>query len=486
VASSGNTKKLPVVKKRRLKPWLRWALFLSAAGIILGVIGVIGLFLVFAADPDLPRISAVGDYHPKVVTKVYASDGTTLIGEIYEERRTVVPRDKIPPVMIHAIVDAEDADFYQHSGLSYWGMFRALVDDLRPGARMRGASTLTQQLVRKLILKNATRSGMAGVKRKLQEMILAKRLETRLSKDEILYLYLNEIDFPYLRFGVEEASRFYFGKSVSDIDAGEAALLASLPKGPSEIDPWTHPERAKERQHYVLSQMVRYGHLKEADAKRFADMPFRLVKQSAPELGIAPEFVDEVKKVLRERYGAQKLATLGVTVTTTCDARIQKLAREAVEKGLVDLDGRQGYRKPLAHLKDKALDAHVRKLSKEFPSGPGREKIVEGVVTKLAKDGAEISLGVKTAWLPLPTAIDRYNPKALPPEKRFAVGDVLRVRIIDAPKDKLPILSLELGPQAAAVVIDPETREVKAIVGGYGFHPGNFNHARDGKRQPGS
>src|SRR5260370_32478671 len=150
--------------------------------------------------------------------------------------------------MIHAIVDAEDAQFYEHGGISYWGIFRALVDDLKPGAHVRGASTLTQQLVRNLILKNFSRSGVAGIKRKVQEMILAKRLESKLSKDEILYLYLNQIEFPYQRFGVEEAAQFYFGKSIAEVDAAEPRLLASLPKGRSEIGPWKHGHGAKDRQ----------------------------------------------------------------------------------------------------------------------------------------------------------------------------------------------------------------------------------------------
>ncbi|MDB4965460.1 MAG: penicillin-binding protein family, partial [Myxococcales bacterium] len=542
------TMKLRAVGGRR---WLRWLVFGALSFAVLGVVALVGLFLIFSADPELPRIDAVADYRPKVVSKVMSSDGE-VIGEIYEERRTVVPRDKIPPTMIHAIVDAEDAQFYEHGGLSYWGMFRAIVDDLKPGARIRGASTLTQQLVRNLILKNFTRSGFAGVKRKIQEMILSKRLESKLSKDEILYLYLNQIDFPYQRFGVEEASRFYFGKSVSEVDAGEAALLASLPKGPSEIDPWKHPERAKDRQRYVLSQMVRYNHLSAADAERFARMPIRLVKPAATALGTAPEFVDEVKKVLVEKFGAKRLATLGITVVTTCDARIQKLARDAVEKGLVDLDARQGYRKPLAHLKGAAIAAHQKKLTKEFPQGPSRDKIVDGVITQLiiagrtvtqesptppqelvqkrvkgrapaprregkavapaataatatkaaagaaattAKppenhehdgDGATVWVGGKEGWLPLSPAIDRYNPRGLTADRRFSVGDVIRVRILDYPKDKPALLGLELGPQAAVVVLDPLTREVKAIVGGYGYRPGGFDRALQAKRQPGS
>ena len=259
-------------------------------------------------------------------------------------------------------------------------------------------------------------------------------------------------------------------------------------------------------------------------------------------MGTAPEFVDEVKKALVEKYGAKTLPTLGMTVVTTCDARIQKLAREAVEKGLVDLDARQGYRKPLAHLKTpQQMQAHEKKLAKEFPAGPSRDKIVEGVITGAVvggevgdggrrcrrrrswrrsrcaggrrrrsararrrrrsrprrprptaaelkahdADGATVSLGATQGWLPLPAAIDRYNPKGLIADRRFAVGDVIRVRVIDYPKDKPAVLALELGPQAAVVVMDPNTREVKAIVGGYGYRPGGFDRALSGEAAAG-
>lgn len=526
-------RKKKTATSRRWRYWLGWA---SLVGLGLLLLGGAGVYYLLAADPDLPRISAVADYHPKVITRVMSEDGQ-LLGELFEERRTLVPRDQIPPVMIHAIVDAEDAQFYEHGGISYWGIFRALLDDLKPGAHLRGASTLTQQLVRNLILKDFTRSGLAGIKRKVQEMVLAKRLESKLSKDEILYLYLNQISFPYQRFGIEEASRFYFGKSVRQVNAGEAALLASLPKGPSEIDPFKHPERAKERQRYVLSQMVRYHHLKPAEAERFAREPIRLVKQSWTALGTAPEFVDEVRKALVARYGKEALATLGATVVTTCDSHIQALTRAAVEKGLVDLDTRQGYRRAEAHLKSAQMVAHIKKLARAYPSGPPRDRIVDGVITRLVvagravtadtptadkprrsrgrsspskragtptqsnpqavqqavaathahdDDGAIVSLGAKEGWLPLSPQKDRYNPKGLLANHRFAVGDVIRVRAIGYPDGKPAPLALEMGPQAAAVVIDPATRAVKALVGGYDFQRGGFDRALQARRQPGS
>ena len=315
-----------------------WLLGLGLAGAMLGASVLVGLFLYYGSDPALPTLKNIGEYQPPVVTRVLDKDGE-VIGEVYEERRTVVPRQKIPEVMVHAIVDAEDAQFFEHKGLNYWGMVRAILNNLRPGAHLQGASTITQQLVKNFLLKTNERT----IKRKVQEALLAHRLEEQLSKDEILYLYLNQIYFGHQRYGVEEAARFFFGKSISDVDAGEAALLASLPKGPEEISPLRHPERAKDRQRYVLSQMLRYSHITRVDADRYANLPIQVVRQPSS-TNIAPEFVDEVKKELIRRYGEKRIPYLGLTVRTTCDSRVQKLAREALEKNLESLDERQGYR----------------------------------------------------------------------------------------------------------------------------------------------
>ena len=492
--ASSSKQRLSFAKQPSRFRWVKRIFFVGILLALMGAGAATAVVLVYASDPDLPRIDHVGSYHPKVVTKILASGGE-LIGEVYEERRTLVPRDKIPKVMIDALVDAEDAEFYQHEGLSYWGMLRAMLHNLKPGSHKQGASTLTQQLVRNLILKSSERT----LKRKVQELILSRRIEDKLSKDEILWMYLNQIEFPYHRYGVEEAARFYFGKGVAEINAGEAALLASLPKGPSEIDPWKHPDRAKDRQRYVLSQMVRYKHLAPADAEKFASAPIQLVSSPSPYSGIAPEFVDEVKRVLGERIGQKRLATAGLVVTTTCDVKIQKLAREALEKQLQALDARQGYRKALRNLTGAARVGYLKKLGNEFPvdkypAGPPMGRVVEGVVKGRAKfpdHTLEIELGGRLGALTLPPKPDRYNPDGLPVDQRFKAGDVLRVGVIDKQEldgweGEVPILSLELGPQAALVVMDPATREVRAMVGGYGFRNGGFNHATVAKRQPGS
>lgn len=451
----------------------------------LAVTGVAALFLYYSSDPSLPTIDKIADYRPKVTTRVLASDGQ-LIGEIFEERRTVIPRERIPRVIVDAFVDAEDAQFFEHHGLNYIGMFRAVLQSLWQGRHLRGASTLTQQLVKTYVLKSSERS----LKRKVQEMYLALRLEKMLSKEEILWLYLSQIYFGHGRYGIEEAARYYFGKSVTDVHPGEAALLASLPKGPEEISPRRNAERAKLRQRYVLSQMARYHHLSDAEAVKWAEAPIQLVKEPPPQSSLAPEFVDEVDKLLTERFGADRLPYLGLNVRTTCNLDVQRAARAALEQGLQRIDERNKLRQGLRKLDIAARVAHLAELKREFPSGPPVGRGIDGVVIKVL-DGdkgsgwAMVDLGGVQGSLPLPQTGDRYNPKGLLATQRYSEGDVVRVRIGRLAKEG-PLLVLDAGPQGAAVVLDPETRQIVAMVGGYGYLRGSFNRALKAKRQPGS
>ncbi|MCS6913223.1 MAG: PBP1A family penicillin-binding protein [Myxococcales bacterium] len=488
---------------------MRWALLVGLGTTVLGALLVGGMFLYYTSDPSLPTIDRVGDYRPKVTTRVLARDGQ-LIGEIFEERRTVVPlvsRDKdergrprlvgappgttpsvvIPRLVADAFVAAEDAQFYEHPGLDTWSMVRAMLHNLRPGAHLHGASTITQQLVRTYILRSDART----LKRKVQEMYLALRLERRLSKEEILWIYLNQIYFGHGRYGVEEAARFYFGRSVNQLGLAEAALLAALPKGPEEISPRRNPQRAKDRQRYVLSQMVRYRYTTREAAQRAAERPIQIVPEPAGLAALAPEFVDEVERYLVERYTRERLPYLGLEVRTSCDLAAQRAAREALERGLDRLDERNGHLGPLRHLSPPQQGAYLKELAHAYPNGPPPGRIVEGVVQQvfdgdgLSGAGASVALGTAVGWLPLPARPGRYNPKGLLPSRRFQPGDVLRVRIASSGKDG-PVLALENGPQGALVALEPESRHVVALVGGYGFGRGQFNRALRARRQPGS
>jgi penicillin-binding protein 1A len=481
--------------KNRPRPRLiwrlvKWLLTLSLLGAALGAAGIGGLFLWYGRESALP-LRNLADYHPKQLTRVYSADNQ-LIGEIALERRTVVPYERIPKVLVNAVVAAEDAEFFHHQGLNYMGMLRAFIANLRHGGYKQGGSTITQQVVKTFLL-----SPERTLKRKVQEVILARRVEATLAKEEILYLYLNQIYYGHGRYGVEEASRFFFGKGVGSLTVGEAALIAGLPQSPERLSPLKHPEAAKERQRYVLEQMARRGYLKVEEADRIAREPIRVVRDASPALGIAPEAVDVVREELVQRYGEAKLAEMGLTVRTTIDARVQQAAREAVTRGLMNIDGRQGYRAAGGRVHG-SLEKAVAKLKKENGSLQ-KGHVVEGIVTAVddAQQELVVALGEREGVVDL-SQDGRYNPQKKAPSKRFASGDRIRVRIGEredrpAPRkgrgaagdERLP-LALELGPQAALVALDPHTRQVRAVVGGYDFHLGGFDRAIRARRQPGS
>lgn len=422
------------------------------SGLILGLIaagGVAGLVYYYISDPALPKLNTIQDYHPKVVTKVYARDGVTVLGEIFEERRTLVPFEKIPKHVIHAFLDAEDAQFYEHHGLNFIGIARATLHNIfHPTERMHGASTITQQLVKNLVF---PKNNQRPIKIKIQESYLAVKLEQlgnsdgkekKSHKDNELYIYLNHIFFGHQGhpvYGVEEAAQYYFGKSITEVNVGEAAALASFPKEPEKMA--TDPARLKQRQQYVLRRMVEMGHLAAEEAERWKETSLKLLRQTIPD--IAPEFVDEAERQLREgrfKDRPEDLAYAGLRVITTCDAELQRATRTAVEQGLQRLDGRSGFRKPLRHLTEKQLVAATKALDQHFPAEQNlTSRIIEGIVKKVY-DGDEkhqpqavVLLGKGVLGrlpLPIEKGKDRYNPDGLLPSKRFQTGDVLRVRVL--------------------------------------------------------
>jgi penicillin-binding protein 1A len=491
------------------------ALWAGVFAAFAGVAGLVFLFTFYGSDPNLPKISKLDDFHPKQVTRILDRTGSP-IGELGLEKRTVVPFTSIPKVLVNAVVAAEDADYFNHEGIDYRGMLRAFIENVLRGRTAQGGSTITQQVVKTMLL-----SPERTMRRKVQEIILARQLSQKLSKEEVLGLYLNQIYYGHGRYGCEEAARYYFGKSIREVNLAEAALLAGLPQSPERLSPRKHPEAAKTRQRYVLGQMAEHGFIDRKTAERVAAEPIRLAREPLSARGMAAEVVDSVGRFLGEREGGAGQS--GVTVQTTIDARLQELARQSLERGLEDLDARQGFRGPSGHLSDKVLERRVvaarpkkgtkgkgapakapvselqarhLELQKAHAGGLKDSQIVEGIVTRVEKDakdsrggklfvdvGANVGGGVVELGLET-----RYGKGAKPLAERFVPGDLARVRLAsERPHGEgvLP-LALELGPQAAMVVLDPQTREVLALVGGYDYRPGAFDRSQRAQRQPGS
>jgi len=493
-----SSKKLSTVTragKAGRPPWMRAARIVATVavlGLFAGVAVLVGIFSYYGSDPKLPDLSRLDTYRPKQVTRILDRTGVP-IGEMGTEKRTVVPYNAIPQILVQAVVSAEDADYFKHGGLDYRGMARAFIEDVLRGRRAQGGSTITQQVVKNLVL-----SPERTLRRKVQEIILARQLSQKLSKEEVLALYLNQIYYGHGRYGCEEAARYFFGKSVRDIDLAEAALLAGLPQSPERLSPRKHPEAAKTRQRYVLGQLAEHGYIDRATADRVAAQPIRLVREPASARGVAAEAVEIVSGVLSDKLGDQGALERGMTVTTTLDAHLQELARASLERGLEDLDGRQGFRGPSGHLTGKPLDKHHAELARAHAKGVRDSEIIEGIVTRLELDAGNPKGGRLFVDVGAPDGKEgmvdfsletRYAKGPKPLGARFKAGDLVRVRWAGdrpRPDEGGLALALELGPEAAMVVMDPATHQILALVGGYDFHAGAFDRSVRAQRQPGS
>ena len=271
------------------------------------------------------------------------------------------------------MIAAEDPSFYEHEGIDYWAHparagHQRLRGRIGPGRWGQGGSTITQQVVKPLVL-----SPEKTMRRKVQEMILARRLSQQLSKDEILTIYLNHINYGEGHYGCEEASQYFFGKSISEVDLAEAAFLAGVPQRPESHSPHKNPDSAKTRQLYVLRQMVDHGYIDRATADAVALQPIQVLPPSRTDTGHAPEAIGTVNRLLTEKFTAEVLPTLGATVKTTLDLQLQKLARESLERGLEGVDQRQGYRGPAGHLDGPKLEQYRYELALAREMGRGAD-----------------------------------------------------------------------------------------------------------------
>lgn len=463
---------------RRTRPLgLRIAAWVVGAGmvlVLLGVLVVAAVIVYYGSDPDLPRMRSVRDYRPYAVTRVVDRAGA-LLGEISAERRSVVPLERIPQLLRKAVLAAEDSAFFEHRGLDYPGMLRALIANLRAGRFVQGGSTITQQVVKTFFL-----SPERTIRRKVQEVLLAQRLENELGKREILFLYLNQIYFGHGRYGVEEASRFYFGKPVEQTSLAEGALLAGLPQGPERLSPLKHPERAKQRQAYVLRRMIKLGYVSAQVGERLIDEPIRLVRHKLKYVDSAREITDLVRADLLGQFGEQGLSKLGARIETTVDAELQLAAREAVQQGLRAFDARQGYRKALRRIPAARQRASLRRLrntQKSFaPNGA-----YLALVREVDDPGNRLRVDLGAQQVDVDLSDQRYNPGMHAATKRFAPGDLIRVKCVTAQR-----FVFDPGPQAALVALDPRSGDLVAMVGGYDYEAGEFNRATRAARPPGS
>jgi penicillin-binding protein 1A len=499
---------------------MRWLL----GGIVLIVLGAgaAGVAFYLAFLRDLPDFRTLEDYRPALTTTVLDRNGLP-IGEFYEYRRQLIPLSEVPELVIQAFLAAEDDTFYEHSGIDYLSIVRAAWANLRAGGETRqGASTITQQMVKQLLL-----SPERTYRRKIRELILARRIEERFSKEEILFLYLNQIYFGSGAYGVSEAAYTYFGKRVVDLDAAEAALLAGLPKAPSRYSPLLHPERGEERRLYVLSRMHQEGFIDDATYAASVAEPTQLQPpEERDAYQVAAYFTEEVRRSLFDRLGSDLVLRGGLTVETTLDLPLQKAAVEALAAGLENLDHRQGYRGPVRRVEPGEIAVEVARLAEENqlqpdseePSGeeesPGREaqpvelpldRPLLGVVLSVDEkgDSARVAFApeiegdvflddVKWARPADPT---RYPRDARSIGEVFAVGDVARFlckpsstapKEGEAPPETRVTLAQVPDVQGALLSFDVNGGDVLALVGGRDFEESEFNRVTQARRQPGS
>jgi penicillin-binding protein 1A len=457
--------------------FLLWGAAIAVAG-LLSIMLVVGVAMV-VAYPNLPDISDLADYKPKLPLRIYTADGQ-LMGEFGEERRNLTPIKDIPDVMKNAILAIEDNRFYQHGGVDYLGILRAGIANIGR-VKSQGASTITMQVARNVYL-----SSEKTYTRKIYEILLTYKLEHMLSKDQILEIYMNQIFLGNRAYGFASAAETYFGKSLKEITIAEAAMLAGLPKAPSAYNPISNPKRARSRQLYIIERMEENGYITAAQAKAAKAEPLNL-RTSADKRTLHAEYVAEtVRQMLFAQYG-QETYTRGLNVYTTVQSTEQMAAYKALRQGIMDFERRQIYRGPekfvdLPSDPKKMEDAIDDALEDHPDNGDVMSAVVlEATPRKVVvvrQNGEQISItgeGLKPAQSGL-------SEKA-PPAKQLRKGAV--IRIVQTSKGSWEITQLP-EVEGALVAITPQTGAIRALVGGFDFSKNKFNHVTQAWRQPGS
>ena len=459
---------------------------------LISAVGLGGYYLYLLTS--LPKVDRLADYKPPIVSQVFSDDGT-LVGEFYLERRTVVPVDKIPNKLIQAFVSAEDSNFFQHKGLDYPGIIRAALKNLMSMSKKEGASTITQQVARSMLLTPEKKFS-----RKIKEAILAKRMEEKLSKDEILYIYLNQIYLGSGSYGVEIAAETYFGKEVENLNLAEMAMLAGLTKGPELYSPIKHLDRARERQEYVLQRMVKEGYITSAEAEHARKTPIVISSLKKMNSDQSAYFLEHIRIQLEAKYGEDLLYKGGMRIYTTMNADMQKAAYENVVNGLKTVDKRQGFRGPDRRLGQEEIEPFCRKVEQGISTTSLKKgETYQGVVIAINSAKRELTLRVgdrigtmgkkNMAWAGKVPLLDHYGTDEKNKKKAISLGAVLEVSVVTPDNNKRgAIFALDQEPlaQAALIALAPKSGAVKAMIGGYDFRRSQFNRAMQARRNPGS
>ncbi len=494
---------------------LKWGRRVLVLGVVLGVIALIVLWGYFAAlGRSVPSIAKLKQYEPPITSRVHAGDGT-LIAEFADQHRVFLPYESIPAHVIQAFVAAEDKNFFTHDGLDYVGITRGAVNTARHkitgDGGMQGGSTITQQVAKNMLL---TRD--QNIERKAKEAIVAQRMEKEFTKEQILELYLNEIYLGGSSYGIGSAALNYFNKSLPELDLSEAAILASLAKAPSEVNPYRRPDRLLERRNYVLGRMVDDGYITREEADAARSTPLTTTRRlRGPEYAATTYFVQELRRDLIKSYGEDMLEQGGLSIRSTIDTRLQIAAQKALQDGLVAYDRRHGWRGPITTLPVDGASTEALRAVK-LPGGYGTweaalvTKVGDKTADLLLTDGARIKLPAEElAWAktfkpeggkaglqvghvilaefarkklnaaetsgPAPEALDEDgNPAAGPASEDMMVPEG------HATLRQVPEVD------GALIALDPHTGRILAMQGGYSFFKSSFNRTTQSKRQPGS
>lgn len=453
-------------KALRHLPWL------VAIALVLGITGVYAGRS--AIESDLPSVESLRELQLSVPLRIYTEDGK-LIGEFGAERRDLLKYAAFPKKVVQAFLAAEDANFFEHSGVDYMGLLRAGLKLATTGEKSQGGSTITMQLARNVFL-----SSEKTFTRKFREILLAQKIERELSKEEILELYLNKIYLGERAYGVGAAAKVYFDKDIKDLTLSETAVLASLPKAPSANNPVKNPERAAERRNYVLRRMLELNNITKQEYDAAVAAPI-VVRPANMAVDVDAHYVAEmVRAELFNKYGEDSYSR-GFTVITTLNAGRQLAANSALRRALLDYDERHGYRGPEAHLPPE-LVSQLAAASPKIDGALDERPIIAGLVPAVVVQFTPDALLLRLRDGRVTVQKDDFKWAAFSSKKTLIPGDIVRIKRVGERWK----LAQTPQAQAAFVALDPKDGAIEALVGGYDFFQGKFNRATQARRQVGS